>query len=99
MLEGEVARSRLHLDVAEATRRLEVGRRRGAVDPRALRAADPDADLRRPSERDRDRAEPEALVLAELDDDVVAVRLDRRALDRLPRRVVVAQRFEGDGRL
>ena len=77
----------------------DVGGRGRAVEVGALGAADADADLGSAAERDPGRADAEALAAdADLDQDLVAVHLDRRPLDRLAGGVVVAERLELDRR-
>ena len=100
VLHGDVAGGGLHLDLAEPALSGDVGGRRRAVEVGAFGTADADADLRRAAERDPGGTDAEAFAAgADLDQDLVAVQLDRRLLDRLAGGVVVAERLQLDGRL
>ena len=99
LLHGDVAGGGLHLDLAEPALSGDVGGCRRAVEVGAFGTADADADLGRAAERDPGGTDTEALAAgADLDQDLAAVQLDGRPLDRLTGGVVVAERLELDGR-
>ena len=97
-VEPQVAGGRPDPPVAEGAGDADVGRGGVALEIGAVRARDPDADLRRAEAPVADRDRPAAPAL-ELDRDVVATGGDTRLLDRLPGRLGVVQRNELDGGL
>ena len=98
VLDGDVARCRLQLHVAEPAGGGDIGGGGRALEVGVFGAPDADADRGRATEGDPGRADTEALAAdADLDGDLVAVQLDGRPLDRLAGGVVFAESLEHDG--